>query len=214
MKLAVIDYGAGNIGSVLNMLKKIGVPAVRAKTEADLDAATHLILPGVGSFDYCVQSFNASGMRPAIEQKMRDAHTPLLGICVGFQMLFEGSAEGQEAGLGWLPGQVVKFDQSRMDPHLKVPHMGWNEVTLKRPHTLFEHNATQRFYFVHSYHPVCTNAAHVIGTSHHGYEFCCAAGTGLISGVQFHPEKSHRFGMSLLKRFATQSGGLTLQEAS
>lgn len=199
--VTVVDYGAGNVGSVMNMLKKIGVPALRAQEAAQLKAAKRLILPGVGAFDHCMQKLADSGLRPALEEAALKQKTPLLGICVGFQMMYAGSEEGTQPGLGWLSGKVVRFDASKLKADQKVPHMGWDRISALA-HPLFFSPDEPRFYFVHSYHaqpddPTCT-----IATCNYGYEFTCAAQKENILGVQFHPEKSHRFGMQLLRNFA------------
>jgi imidazole glycerol-phosphate synthase subunit HisH len=199
--VAVIDYGAGNIGSVLNIFKKIGVSAFPARTEEELASATHLLLPGVGAFDHCMSELTKSSVLEPFTHAVRVGKKPLLGICVGFQMLFSGSEEGKLPGLGWLEGKVVRFDASRLSPKQKIPHMGWGDIDTA-PHPLWKNFDGQRFYFVHSYHPVISGDTRVIATSHYGYDFCCGAAKDNIAGVQFHPEKSHRYGMQLLNNFA------------
>lgn len=198
-QVTIVDYGAGNIGSVINMFKRIGVNAVRGQSARDIEMAERLLLPGVGAFDHCMGSLNASELLPSLNDAVLKRRIPLLGICVGFQMLFSGSDEGTLPGLGWLPGKVVKFDRQKLGARDKVPHMGWQEITLQTPHPLFAGLEQSRFYFVHSYHAVSDAS---LATCHYGYDFCCAASAGNIAGVQFHPEKSHRFGMALLKNFA------------
>lgn len=199
--VAVIDYGAGNVGSVLNMLKKVSVPAVRAQTAEDVAAAQRLILPGVGAFDYCMENFERSPLFAAVKDAAA-MQKPLLGICVGFQMLFTRSEEGKRPGLGWIEGEVVRFDASRMNARQKIPHMGWSDVIAEKPAPLFAGMKTPRFYFVHSFHPVPKNPADSIATAEYGYRFCCGVRKGNIMGVQFHPEKSHRFGMQLFRNFS------------
>lgn len=202
MSIAIVDYGAGNIGSVLNMLKKIGVSARRAATPEAIASAERLILPGVGAFDHCMGSFEASGLKQALEDVAFQAKKPVLGICVGMQMMLEGSAEGQRPGLGWIKGRVVRFALN--DPSLKIPHMGWSDVTPAIPHPLFDgFDGDARFYFVHSYHPACADKGNVMARADYGMPFECAITNGNIAGVQFHPEKSHRYGMRLLKNFST-----------
>jgi imidazole glycerol-phosphate synthase subunit HisH len=200
--IGIVDYGAGNIGSVMNMLKRLSIPAVRASTPDSLKQAHALILPGVGAFDYCMTSFNASGLRDTVETIVASAQKPLLGICVGLQMMFRFSEEGHEPGLGWIDGEVVRFNTSRMDPSLKIPHMGWNSVQPKDNCRLLANIENPRFYFVHSYHPVCTREEDVSATVKYGYDFCCAIARGHLHGAQFHPEKSHRYGMAFLRNFA------------
>jgi len=205
--ITVVDYGAGNIGSVLNIYKRIGVNAVRGKNPADIDAATHLLLPGVGAFSHCMDALKDSGLISSLSHAALTRRVPLLGICVGFQMLFSGSEEGATPGLGWLDGNVVRFDKRRLGPQDKIPHMGWQDISVQMPHPLFAGFNDARFYFVHSYHVAPQAGTQTLATCHYGYDFCCAAGKENIMGVQFHPEKSHRFGMTLLKNFAAFPGG-------
>ena len=199
--IAVVDYGAGNIGSVLNLFSKIGARAVRASTPEQLLAAPRLLLPGVGAFDHCMKALSGSSLVPALNDAVRHRQTPFLGICVGFQMLFAGSDEGTLPGLNWLPGRVVAFDRSKLLAHHKIPHMGWNNIHFAKSHPLFASLDPARFYFVHSYHAVLDQTDDAIAYAQYGYDFCCAAGRDNIVGVQFHPEKSHRFGMQLFKNF-------------
>ncbi len=205
--IVVIDYGAGNIGSVMNMLKRLSIPAMRGKTPDDLRQAHGLILPGVGAFDYCMSSFNQSGLRTTAEEMVLQGTTPVLGICVGLQMLFRGSEEGREAGLNWIDGDVVRFDPGKMDADLKIPHMGWNYVSARENCAVLKGIERPRFYFVHSYHAVCDQQADISATAQYGYEFCCAIRRGHIHGTQFHPEKSHRYGMGMLRNFASIAAG-------
>jgi imidazole glycerol-phosphate synthase subunit HisH len=199
--VAIIDYGAGNIGSVLNIFKKIGVSAIAAKRAEDIVSASHLLLPGVGAFDHCMRELRESPLLAPLAKAVLEDKKPFLGICVGFQMLFSGSEEGTLPGLGWLSGKVVKFDKNRLPPSCKIPHMGWSDV-VTTPHPLWQDFEQPRFYFVHSYHPLLEHAAQAIARCHYGYDFCCGAANGNITGVQFHPEKSHRYGMRLLANFA------------
>lgn len=200
--VTVVDYGAGNIGSVMNMYKRIGVAAVRGRTAQDIASADRLLLPGVGAFDHCIAALKDSGLTESLTHAALTRRIPVLGICVGFQMLFSGSEEGSLPGLGWLDGKVVRFDEQRLGSHDKIPHMGWEEITLQAPHPLLTGFEKPRFYFVHSYHAVLLAGTTSIATCHYGYDFCCAASKDNIAGVQFHPEKSHRFGMTLLRNFA------------
>lgn len=207
LPVTLIDYGVGNTGSVANMFKRIGVPCTQAARAEDILAAKALLLPGVGAFGYCMEQFNASGLRPALEEAVLGNKTPILGICVGFQMLFEHSDEGDAAGLGWLHGKVVRFDSARLEPRQKIPHMGWNYVQVKDPHPLFEGMERPRFYFVHSYHPQVHDTSITIAECDYGYRFPCAVEQGNIRGVQFHPEKSHRYGMRLLQNYSRIAAG-------
>lgn len=199
--ITILDYGVGNLGSVQNMLKKIGCsPRLSAKAE-EIESAEKLILPGVGSFAACVGSLKASGLLPALERRVLDRKVPVLGICVGMQMMTRHSAEGSASGLGWLPANTVRFELERSHPDLRVPHMGWNFLRTK-PDPLFrDFNGDERFYFVHSYYVKCDDPAHEIAQTDFGETYVSAFRKENIWGVQFHPEKSHRFGMALLKNF-------------
>ncbi len=204
MKLVIVNYGLGNIGSIVNMLKRIGVNAIYSAHISDIEQADKLILPGVGSFDTGMQHLQNSHLIPALEKKIYQDKTPLLGICLGMQLLFEKSEEGREPGLGWLKGHCVKF--SLTDPKLKIPHMGWNMTNPCHYHSLFKTlESTARFYFVHSYHALCADKSDVLSTTTHGLPFTSAVNRENVFGVQFHPEKSHRFGMTLLKNFVEQT---------
>lgn len=199
--LTVVDSGVGNIGSVLNMLKKIGVPAQATGEAAQVAAAEKIILPGVGSFDNGMRRLNELGLAEVICARAA-AGVPLLGICLGMQLLTRGSEEGQLPGLGLLDAVCVRFALPPGAPE-KVPHMGWNTVAVKGRQPLFDGFAAEaRFYFVHSYHVRCHDAADVAATATHGLEFTAAVARGAVHGVQFHPEKSHNFGMHLLRNFA------------
>ena len=199
--ITIIDYNVGNLLSIQNMFKKIGAESCITNDEAVIANASKILLPGVGHFDYCMQQFNASGLKPVIEKKVLVKKTPTLGICVGHQMLFGKSEEGLEMGLGWLPGEVVKFDAAKMPASYKIPHMGWTDVITQNKATLFNNIDEPRFYMVHSYYVQCADEL-IAATAEYGYPFVTAVEKDNIFGTQFHPEKSHRFGMKLLKNFA------------
>ena len=195
--IVIIDIGVGNVGSMQNMLRKIGADSRISSSPEDIISADALILPGVGAFDHVVKALNNSNLKNIIEKKVLVEKVPFLGVCVGMQLLFESSEEGEESGLGWISGHVNKFTVA----DLKIPHMGWNIVKSPKVNKLLPFlNEEQRFYFVHSYHVKC-DPTYVIGVTNYGYDFCCAVNKENIFGVQFHPEKSHRFGMELFKRF-------------
>jgi len=200
----IVDYGVGNLSSIQNMLKKGGTKASISGRPEDIAAATKLLLPGMGHFDNCMQRFNASGLRPAIEKKVFEEKIPVLGICVGLQMLMESSEEGQEKGLAWLPGKTIRFQPERMDASLKIPHMGWQEVACVRPSKLWNNLDGSRFYFAHSFYVEPALASDILLRAEYGYAYTVGVERENILGVQFHPEKSHRFGMQLLQNFATQ----------
>jgi glutamine amidotransferase len=202
--IAIIDYGLGNLGSILNMLKRVMVPdVVITKDPAVIHASDRLILPGVGAFDAGMESIQQSGLRDVLEEAVLHSGKPVLGICLGMQLLTKGSEEGRLAGLGWIDAETVRFNPTGEHAELRVPHMGWNEVHPGRHHALMEGLPNpSRFYFVHSYHVRCHSAEDQLLSCRYGIDFTCAVQHGNIMGVQFHPEKSHRFGMQLLKNFA------------
>lgn len=202
--IAVIDYGSGNTGSILNILNRVGAEARLVSDSTSISEADGLVLPGVGSFDNVVDSLERSKLLPAIQASVFERKRPLLGICVGMQMLFDSSEEGVKPGLGWIPGHVTKFRFESVPeaPSLKVPHMGWKHLNYHNDTLLFEDlEADSRFYFVHSYYVEC-DAKYRLADAEHGSPFCCAVQKDNVYGVQFHPEKSHRFGMKLFKNFA------------
>lgn len=195
----VIDAGIGNVASVVNMLKRVGVNANVVTNPSAVASSRKLVLPGVGAFDGGMTSLDAHDLREPV-RAAAESGARILGICLGMQLMFEGSEEGSAKGLGLIPGRIERFKLS--DPALKIPHMGWNRVRATRDSSLFPPtDEEQRFYFVHSYHAVCESDADVAAVTRHGYEFACAVERGNLVGVQFHPEKSHRFGMALLARF-------------
>lgn len=200
-QIVVINYGAGNIGSVLNMIKKAGGQAIASSNISEIQSAPKLLLPGVGSFDNAIDKLNNLGLVELITERALSG-TPLLGICLGMQLLANGSEEGTKAGLGLIPGKVKRFKFDEKNHLLRIPHMGWNRVTAVKQHPLadtLENDA--RFYFVHSYHYECENEGDAVFKTHYGYDFTSGIQRDNIMGVQFHPEKSHRFGMQLLKNF-------------
>jgi imidazole glycerol-phosphate synthase subunit HisH len=198
--VAIVNYGVGNLQSIRNMLKKVNVPAAITSDTGEIREASHIILPGIGHFDYCMQQFNNSGLRDVIEEKVHSHYTPVLGICVGCQMLMEQSEEGNERGLGWLKGSVVKFQTEKMPEGYKIPHMSWSDIHPNGTQPLYEGLDDARFYFVHSYY-IQTEDANVTAFAEYGHRFTASVGKGNIQGVQFHPEKSHRFGMQLYTNF-------------
>lgn len=200
--IAILDYGIGNIGSILNMLKHISVEAIITNNPNDIETADKVILPGVGSFDTGMKKLAESKFIDQIKIHALQKKKPLLGICLGMQMLGRGSEEGVLSGLNIIPFNCIRF---KLDPsNLKIPHMGWDIVNIEQP-DLITNNlvSTQRYYFVHSYHAVCDNSDNVLFTCDYGYKFPAAVKSGNIYGFQFHPEKSHLFGMALLKNFAS-----------
>ncbi|MEW5724984.1 MAG: imidazole glycerol phosphate synthase subunit HisH [Thermodesulfobacteriota bacterium] len=200
--IVIVDYHMGNLGSILNMLKKIGAPAVISSRTDDLAAAEKLILPGVGSFDAGMKNIADLGLRPVLERKVIEEKTPVLGICLGMQLLARRSEEGERPGLGWIEAEAVRFRFPGNNGKLKVPHMGWNFLEVHRPHPLLEGLTGSRFYFVHSYHVVCRDQGDVLATAGHGLDVTAVLARGHVMGTQFHPEKSHKYGLRLLGNFA------------
>lgn len=202
MKIAIVDYGAGNPASVQNILRKIGVDSCVSQSPKEIADAQKLILPGVGSFDPGMAQLKSSGLVPVLNELILEQKRPILGICLGMQLMTKGSEEGNLPGLGWLDAETLKFS---FDPtqRLRIPHMGWNVAVVKKPNMLFDtHESEERFYFVHSYHVACRDSGDILTETSYGIEFTSSFQKENIVGVQFHPEKSHRFGYQLLKRFA------------
>lgn len=197
--IAIIDYDCGNFASVRNMLKKIGFEAAITSDSRVIARSDLLILPGVGAFDHGMSKLNETGLRNLLDQMVGDG-VSVLGICLGAQLLFARSEEGNEPGLGWLDGDIRRFDNQRIGD-LKIPHMGWSDTTSLAEDVLFRDLDSPRFYFVHSYHFHVDPPTQVLANAHHGYDFPAAVRKGNVAGVQFHPEKSHRFGMKLLSNF-------------
>jgi imidazole glycerol-phosphate synthase subunit HisH len=200
--ITIVDYKMGNLGSIANMLKKIGEDSVITSDISAIEKAEKLILPGVGAFDSGMKNLDELGLIPALNRKVVEEKTPVLGICLGMQLLTRGSEEGKLPGLGWIDADTIKFRFDDAGSTLKIPHMGWNTITLKQPNTIFQDmNGESRFYFVHSYFVRCHVESDIVATSHYGYEFAASVSRGNIFGTQFHPEKSHKFGMQVLKNF-------------
>ncbi|WP_202882174.1 imidazole glycerol phosphate synthase subunit HisH [Candidatus Manganitrophus noduliformans] len=200
-KIVIVDYGMGNVGSIQNMLKHLGVESVISSQISEIQSADKLILSGVGAFDTAVKNIHERNLLPALNHRVLKEKKPVLGICLGMQLLTQRSEEGKLAGLGWIEGETIRFKLDGSQK-LKVPHMGWNPVAVQKESPLFqEMPAEPRFYFVHSYHVVCKKED-ALCTTHHGYDFVSAVEKENIYGTQFHPEKSHKFGLQLLKNFA------------
>lgn len=201
--ITIVDYGLGNVLAFVNMYNRLNIAVAVATSAEELTDATKLILPGVGSFDRAMQQLDASGMRNAIEQLVIQNGMPVLGICVGMQMLAGASEEGTLPGLGWIDGRVRKFDASSMPRGAYLPHMGWNDVKPVAKGGLFKGmDADARFYFLHSYYFDPQQTEDVLAVTDYGDNFASAVRRNHVFGVQFHPEKSHHFGSQLLKNFA------------
>lgn len=201
--ICIVDYGVGNIQAFLNVFKRLGVEARRADSPEALADAVRLVLPGVGHFDHAMQRLNDSGMRDRIEELVLGSRVPVMGICVGMQMLAHGSDEGRLPGLNWVPGRVRSFVDHPQAAALPMPHMGWNELQPLSQSGLFSAGFTEapQFYFLHSYYFDAEDRCDVVATASYGLAFDAVISRGHIHGVQCHPEKSHRWGEQLLKNF-------------
>ena len=199
--ITIVDYGLGNINAFLNVYRRLNVEARTATRAADLADASKIILPGVGAFDHAMERLAASGMREALDDLVLQRQVPVLGVCVGMQMLGHSSDEGGLPGLAWIDGRVRSL--ASLTATLPVPHMGWNDARLVGSNPLFGRLETDaRFYFLHSYYFECDAPGDAIALADYGGEFACAVNRRNVFGVQFHPEKSHHYGVQLLKNFA------------
>lgn len=202
--IAIIDYGLGNLGSIANMLKVIGEKNIITSNGKEIEAADKLILPGVGAFDAGMANLNRNGLTDIIKEQVRNKKKPILGICLGMQLLGRKSEEGKAEGLALIPFDNRRFRFTN-GAGLKIPHMGWDVVDFKIVHPLLDGiKGQQRYYFVHSYYAVCDDQENILMTCDYGYEFAAAVVKDNVVGVQFHPEKSHNFGMALLENFVKQ----------
>jgi glutamine amidotransferase len=202
--ITILDYGLGNVRAFLNVYKRLDIAARAVSDAAQLRAGERLILPGVGAFDHAMERLDASGMRDRLEQLVREEGSPVLGVCVGMQMLADGSDEGQRSGLGWVPGRVRALGGRNEAAALPLPHMGWNDVHPVSGSALFSGMDDARFYFLHSFYYEPASASQVLAAVDYGGEFACGVANGAVYGVQFHPEKSHHWGSRLLQNFAEQ----------
>ncbi len=206
--IGIIDYGAGNVRSVLNMLSSLNVSAKIVRDGSELSNVTRIILPGVGHFDHGMAGLHSRGFFEPLNLMVMTNKAPLLGICLGAQLIARSSQEGMQSGLGWIAADVVAFDRDKMNGSLRVPHMGWSETweaegaMLPNP---FREALPEdaRFYYVHSFHLLCDDPAKAVLRTWHGYEFAAGVLCENVIGLQFHPEKSHLFGQRLLRAFAT-----------
>jgi glutamine amidotransferase len=198
--VTIIDYGLGNLVSIQNMLKKLAVPSIISGDKNEIEKAQKIILPGVGAFDNGMKQIREKNLLDVLNKKALVEKIPVLGICLGMQLLSNKSEEGVEPGLGWIDAEARKFSFS--DYTLKVPHMGWSYVNVKKENPLVPMDEKHRFYFVHSFYVQCNNPLDTIATCNYGTDFTCILNHENIFGAQFHPEKSLKFGMAFLKNFA------------
>ncbi len=199
--IAILDFGVGNITSIYNMLKRIGLNSKITNNPVEIEEASHIILPGVGSFDHCMNQIHAAPFYNHLHKWVFEDKKPILGVCVGHQMLFEKSEEGNMSGLGWVKGKVVKFNTQNSG--LRVPHMGWNFLSeFNENSPLFSGFEKPKFYFVHSYYSIPEKEDVILAKTEYGISFTCSVHQENIYGVQFHPEKSHKYGMKLYENFA------------
>lgn len=198
--ITLVNYGLGNIQAFVNIYRALDLPVQVASTPVELAGADRLILPGVGSFDWAMNRLQASGLREPLEELVVGRQRPVLGVCVGMQMLADSSEEGELPGLGWIPGRVLRFRETQEG--LRLPHMGWNDVQPTHGDCLFRANETPRFYFLHSYYFEPDSEGDALATTDYGVRFASAVRRNHVFGTQFHPEKSHGWGISLLRNFA------------
>ncbi|SMC43382.1 glutamine amidotransferase [Desulfocicer vacuolatum DSM 3385] len=200
--VTLINYGMGNIPAFINIYHRLNITVEVASCPAQLLRSKKIIMPGVGSFDWAMTRLNDSGLREALDEMVMKQQIPVLGICVGMQMMAKGSEEGCLQGLGWIEAKVKRFDQAAFTSQTHLPHMGWNDVMPVRDNPLFASITAPMFYFLHSYYFVPGHASQTLATTQYGDEFTSAMSNGNVYGVQFHPEKSHNWGIQLLKNFA------------
>jgi imidazole glycerol-phosphate synthase subunit HisH len=200
--ITVLDYGLGNVAAFVNIYKRLNLPVEVAATVDQLSRATKIILPGVGAFDWAMTRLNESGMRECLDDLVAVKKTPVLGVCVGMQMMAMKSDEGKLPGLGWIDAEVKRFDESGFIQQTHLPHMGWNDVSPISCDCLFKGIESPRFYFLHSYYFSPVNSEDVLGVTGYNGDFVSVVRHGNVFGTQFHPEKSHQWGISLLKNFS------------
>jgi imidazole glycerol-phosphate synthase subunit HisH len=203
--IALVDYGLGNIQAFANIYRRLGIEAWPASQPEDLRRASRIILPGVGAFDWAMTRLQESGLREVLDEEVLVKKKPVLGICVGMQMMATSSEEGTLPGLGWIDASVVKFDTRLLQGKTHLPHMGWSDVGPVSGETLFAGLDAPRYYFLHSYYMQPNRAEDTLATANYGLTFTCAVRSGNVYGTQFHPEKSHQWGIELLKNFAELS---------
>ncbi len=204
MSIAIIDYGIGNVASIANMLQSASIPAVVTADPAVIAQSTRLIIAGIGAFDAGMERLHDRGLVPVLTDAVFEKKIPVLGICLGMQLMMQSSEEGQRDGLGWIAGRNVRIGRNPEAEPVKVPHMGWNVIKVRRESPLLDGlSGETRFYFAHSYSVACDNLDDVVADASYGGSFPVIVSHGHVCGVQFHPEKSHRYGRQLLRNFAS-----------
>ena len=200
--IALVDYGLGNIQAFANIFRRLGLPVISARTSEELGGATKIVLPGVGAFDWAMRKLDESGMRQMLDDMVLRYRVDVLGVCVGMQMMARRSDEGELPGLGWIDAEVHRLPPRSTDRELPLPHMGWNDAMPTSTDSLFRGMSAPRFYFLHSYYLVPAHAQDTLATTTYGISFASAVRAGNVYGTQFHPEKSHDWGVQLLRNFA------------
>lgn len=201
--ITIVDYGLGNVRAIANIYERLRIPVKLARVPDQLAGAQRLVLPGVGAFDWAMTRLDQSGMRPMLEQLVIQQDVPVLGICVGMQILANRSEEGKLPGLGWIPGEVRRFDEAKLTDPTHLPHMGWNDVKPRSGSCIFAGlELDARFYFLHSYYYAPKDDSHTLAETDYSGVYASSVRAGNVFGVQFHPEKSHQWGIRLLKNFA------------
>jgi len=201
--IKIINYGSGNIQAILNIYKQLNIDCFVANTPEELSGATKLILPGVGAFDETMEQLVTSGFQVKLDQLVLKEKVPVIGICVGMQILAKSSEEGSLPGLGYIDAHVKKFDSSLFTQKPHLPHLGWNSISPTKEHPIFENiDFEQGFYFLHTYYFSCTSIEDRLASTHYGLEYASAVHHDNVFGMQFHPEKSHSNGIQLFKNFA------------
>jgi imidazole glycerol-phosphate synthase subunit HisH len=200
--IGIVDYGLGNVQAFTNIYRALNIPAMPVKTADELANCSHLILPGVGAFDWAISRLSDSGMCAALNQRVLQDNIPVLGVCVGMQIMANGSEEGVLPGLGWIPGRVHRFSDSYLAKQIYLPHMGWNCINSRSDDVLFRDIESPQFYFLHSYYFQPESSDDIIAKTDYGFTFASAVRRGKVWATQFHPEKSHQWGVALLRNFS------------
>lgn len=201
--VGIVDYGSGNIYAIANIYKRLNIDHIISGDTNELKLATHLLLPGVGAFDETMRILNSSGLKGFLDEMVIEKQKPVMGICVGMQLLAEGSEEGDLEGFGWIKGCVKKFDASLLKEKPHLPHLGWNTVETKKQHAIFNDiNYHKGFYFLHSYYFECVKNEDILGLTNYGITYASAINHNNVFGMQFHPEKSHQNGLNIFSNFS------------